>query len=64
MEIKEITHSRSVFCDGTFVENNIKSLGHPKVFLQIKDGESTIVCPYCSKQFILEHKDNMILDTH
>jgi len=35
---------RTVACDGGL-------LGHPKVFLHIEDKQ--IVCPYCSRVFIL-----------
>ncbi|MDR3520652.1 MAG: zinc-finger domain-containing protein [Acidocella sp.] len=45
----EIIHvkSRSVSCDG-----DASVLGHPKVFLKITGTQ--IMCPYCSKLFILE----------
>ncbi|MEQ8193627.1 MAG: zinc-finger domain-containing protein, partial [Rhodospirillales bacterium] len=39
--------SKTVSCDGSG-----GPLGHPRVFLSLeKDGE--IVCPYCSRRFIL-----------
>jgi uncharacterized Zn-finger protein len=37
---------RSVACDG-----GNGALGHPRVWLRIKDRE--ILCPYCSRLFIL-----------
>jgi uncharacterized Zn-finger protein len=40
-----ISDKREVSCDGG-------ELGHPKIYLKIKDKE--IICPYCSKQFIYE----------
>ncbi|MDE8348143.1 MAG: zinc-finger domain-containing protein [Acidocella sp.] len=39
--------TRSVSCDG-----DAEVLGHPKVFLNITGTQ--VVCPYCSKCFILE----------
>jgi uncharacterized Zn-finger protein len=41
----EQTH---VFCDGGDNEE-----GHPKVYLEISNG-SSIICPYCSKEFRLK----------
>ncbi|MEX2449876.1 MAG: zinc-finger domain-containing protein [Rhodospirillales bacterium] len=39
--------SRTVACDG-----NGGPLGHPRVYLSLeKEGE--IVCPYCSRRFVL-----------
>jgi len=40
--------SRSVRCDG-----GGGPLGHPAVFLKIGPSDE-IVCPYCSRQFVLE----------
>ncbi len=40
----EVT-SEVVACDGG-------SLGHPKVFLNM-EGKGHIVCPYCSRDFVL-----------
>lgn len=39
--------SRVVACDG-----GKGALGHPRVFLRIKDHE--IVCPYCSRHYVLD----------
>lgn len=27
-------------------------LGHPRVFLHIKEDEGYVVCPYCSRKFV------------
>lgn len=44
------TKSRKVICSGgNYLE------GHPKVYLEIARDSDRIVCPYCSKIFILEH---------
>lgn len=45
----EILHvnSKKVSCDGG------KEMGHPKVYLNIKD-KDYIVCPYCSKIFTIK----------
>lgn len=29
-------------------------LGHPLIYLKVKPGESEVVCPYCSRKFVLE----------
>lgn len=34
-------------------EGNGPVSGHPKVYLTFKAGETEIVCPYCSRKFIL-----------
>lgn len=47
-ETVEVT-SREVACDGIGT-----ALGHPRVFLSIKPGEHEVVCPYCSRRFVLK----------
>jgi len=37
--------TRSVACDG---EIATPSLGHPRVWLRINPGETSVTCPYCS----------------
>lgn len=37
-----------VSCDG-----GTPALGHPKVYLHV-DAEDGVVCPYCSKHFVLK----------
>ena len=49
-ETVEVT-SHEVACDGIGT-----ALGHPRVFLHIKPGERDVVCPYCSRRFVLEQK--------
>ena len=44
----EFVNSKKVSCDG-----GGGALGHPKVYLEMGD-ENEIVCPYCSKLFILK----------
>lgn len=46
-ETVEVT-SPDVACDGIGI-----ALGHPRVYLQIKPGERDVVCPYCSRRFVL-----------
>ena len=41
--------SYDVVCDGGSVE-----LGHPRVFLHIEADEGYVVCPYCSRTFLLK----------
>lgn len=40
------TKSDSVSCFGKEAP-----FDHPKIYLRIKDNESYVICPYCSKQF-------------
>ncbi|MCT4635636.1 MAG: zinc-finger domain-containing protein [Rickettsiales bacterium] len=49
MESPDIIYvdSNKVQCEG-----DGKSIGHPRVYLEIKDGE--IECPYCSRTFKLK----------
>ena len=46
-EIVKVTTS-TVACDG-----KDPPLGHPRVFLTFKPGSHEIVCPYCSRHFVL-----------
>lgn len=32
------------------------ALGHPKVYLELKDGE--VLCPYCSRHFVKRDKSS------
>jgi len=43
----EIVATQDVVCNG-----NSDTLGHPKIYLKIKSGETRVVCPYCAKIFI------------
>lgn len=43
--------SKEVMCDG-----GGGALGHPKVYLQIDQDSGMVVCPYCSKTYILDKK--------
>ncbi len=47
LEQRDIVESRSVSCDG-----GIGSSGHPNVYLKIGN-ENKVICPYCSRVFIL-----------
>lgn len=46
------TKSNKVVCSG----NGRQSTEHPKIYLEIAYDSDRIVCPYCSKIFILERK--------
>jgi len=46
-ETIEVT-SHTVACDG-----GDGPLGHPRVFLTIPEDEHEVVCPYCSRTFVL-----------
>ena len=48
-----ISDSRQVSCDG---EGG--GFGHPKVYLEIKEGVDEIICPYCSQHFIYKSKED------
>lgn len=40
--------SHTVACDG-----GGGALGHPRVFLEIPEDEHKVVCPYCSRTYLL-----------
>ena len=44
----QVVSSSNVACDG-----GGGALGHPKIYLDMGKGKK-IVCPYCSKLFVLE----------
>jgi uncharacterized Zn-finger protein len=46
---KVIVKTHTVSCEG-----NSSILGHPKIYLTFKVDEKQVVCPYCSKIFILD----------
>jgi len=48
-ETIEVT-SHTVACDGG------GALGHPRVFLEIPEDEHAVVCPYCSRTYVLVAK--------
>lgn len=39
--------AHEVACDGHFGEESGAESRHPKVYLAIKNGESSVTCPYC-----------------
>lgn len=51
MNLSELmmVESPAVSCDG-----GGGALGHPRVYLRIKPGEKDIMCPYCSRKFVLQ----------
>ncbi len=48
----EVTYvkTRKVSCSG---EEGVE--GHPKIYLEINHEEDHVICPYCSKKFILKN---------
>ncbi len=42
-------NARHVACDG-----GKGALGHPKVYLEIGPTERQVMCPYCSRTFVLD----------
>lgn len=51
IEIVEVK-SHTIACDG-----GKGALGHPKVYLEIASDKSDVMCPYCSRLFVLKgHK--------
>ena len=46
----QVVSSSNVVCDG-----GGGTLGHPKIYLDMGK-ETKIICPYCSKSFVLENK--------
>ena len=49
-ETIEVT-SHTVACDGCG-----GALGHPRVFLEIDEDVHKVVCPYCSRTYVLVDK--------
>lgn len=47
---KQIVDTTRVACDGN---NNDTAMGHPRIWLTFAAGEREIVCPYCSRTFVL-----------
>lgn len=47
--------SDHVSCDG-----GGGALGHPKVYLHIKDGEGSVTCPYCSRMYVRKEAPKQI----
>ena len=47
----QVVSSSNVICDG-----GGGALGHPKIYLDMGK-EKKIVCPYCSKLFVLENNN-------
>ena len=47
----QVVSSSNVVCDG-----DGGALGHPKIYLDM-GREKKIVCPYCSKLFVLENNN-------
>ncbi len=41
-------HATTVACEG-----NGPVTGHPKVYLTFAKGKTELVCPYCSRHFVL-----------
>lgn len=52
---EQIVNTRKVFCEGDSQKNES---GHPGIYLIIPEPESSIVCPYCSRKFILKHDND------
>lgn len=44
-----------VACDG-----GGELLGHPKVYLHVKQEEGSVVCPYCSRMFVMKEPAKQI----
>ena len=47
----QVVNSSNVVCDG-----GGGALGHPKIYLDMGK-EKKIICPYCSKSFVLENSN-------
>lgn len=50
----KIVESRTVSCDG----GNSAALGHPKVYLEIKQDVNEITCPYCGQHFVYKNSES------
>lgn len=42
-----VIYERVASCDG-----GSDDLGHPKVYLEVKQGSEYVECPYCGKKFV------------
>jgi uncharacterized Zn-finger protein len=51
-EIVEVETTR-VACDGGGAKGFGAALGHPKVYLEMGDGDF-VECPYCDRRFVLK----------
>ncbi len=45
------TNKADVVCDG------VAGDGHPRVFLHVNIDNGNVVCPYCSRKFVLINKN-------
>ncbi|MDX1916917.1 MAG: zinc-finger domain-containing protein [Rickettsiaceae bacterium] len=50
-EETQITKEKNVYCSGLEYP-----LDHPKIYLILDEELGFVVCPYCSKKFILEQE--------
>ena len=46
-----ITYSKTFTCDGLIKDNMHPSEGHPKVYLNMGNDDTEMVCPYCSEVY-------------
>ncbi len=54
-----LVDTRKVACNG-----GGGALGHPRVYLRIKDNEREIECPYCSRRYVYEREDGHTASEH
>jgi uncharacterized Zn-finger protein len=31
--------------------------GHPLVYLEVKQGQENVICPYCSRKFVIKNEN-------
>jgi uncharacterized Zn-finger protein len=43
------TNSKSVLCEG-----KEKPFDHPRIYLEIDAQTNQVICPYCSKKFVIQ----------
>lgn len=52
---EKIVDERKVFCEGI---SAIGDSGHPGIYLVIPNNSNSVVCPYCSKKFVLKTEND------
>jgi uncharacterized Zn-finger protein len=50
-----VVETRKVFCEGNSKNNEP---GHPGIYLVIPNNSNSVVCPYCSKKFVLKTEND------
>jgi uncharacterized Zn-finger protein len=52
---EKIVETRKIFCEGNSINNEP---GHPGIYLVIPNTSNSVICPYCSKKFVLKTEND------